>query len=138
MTIFAHPDDETFSAGGVLAKYSSSYAVCITFDKQREVEFKQACSLLETIPIQLNYTEISSSTFNSIKNELVDTIRKHKPDIVITHIDFDYHQEHRMVRQVVEEAVEWASHTTTKNIEAHQVKSLWAAETTVLIPSSFM
>ena len=56
MTIFAHQDDETFSAGGVLAKYAEngrSFAVSITSDPLRENEFSQACKILGTTPINL-------------------------------------------------------------------------------------
>ena len=134
MTIFAHQDDETFSAGGVLSKYQLSYAVSITKDDNRVSEFEKACELLETNPIQLNFKNITNTNFDDIKSELVRIIQEFKPDIIITHIDFDYHREHKITNEIVKEAVEWASHTTNPNKEAHQIKSLWGAETIVLIP----
>jgi LmbE family N-acetylglucosaminyl deacetylase len=135
MTIFAHQDDETFSAGGILAKYEKSYAVSITSDPNRTEEFKRACSILGVQGIVMSNSSISSVNEISIRDELVEILRKYKPDIVITHVEFDYHKEHRLTRRIVEETVEWASHTTSKTRDSHQVSSLWAAETTVLIPS---
>ncbi len=134
MTIFAHQDDETFSAGGVLSKYELSYAVSITKDEKRVNEFEKACKLLTTNPIQLDFSNIRYSNFDEIKNKLVKIIQEFKPDIIITHTDFDYHKEHRITHEIVKEAVEWASHTTNPENDAHQVRSLWGAETTVLIP----
>lgn len=135
MTIFAHQDDETFSAGGILAKYNkNAYAVSVTFDPKRENEFRDACSNLGIKPVQLKFKNVSALNEIEIKIELVNLIQKLKPDHIITHVDFDYHHEHRFVRKIVEEAVEWASHTTNPDIKAHQVESVWAAETTVMIP----
>ena len=133
MSIFAHQDDETFSAGGTLARYGKgAYAVSVTFDLNREKEFLSACEILDINSIQLKNKEVSPNNEKIIKEQVIDLLIKYRPDHVITHVDFDYHSEHRLVRSIVEEAVEWASHTTSDR-EAHQVSHLWAAETTVLI-----
>lgn len=134
MSIFAHQDDETFSAGGVLAKYDQSFAVSITKDEKRVSEFQNACKLLSTEGIQLDFENITETNFTLIKNTLIEIIQKYRPNVIITHVDFDYHREHILTQEIVKEAVEWASHTTNPKMEAHQVKSLWGAETTVLIP----
>lgn len=136
MTIFAHQDDETFSAGGVLARYADigeSCAVTVTSDELRRQEFLKACEILGCRSIILENRQITASNEEEIKKKLITVLRDFKPDIVVTHIDFDYHHEHRKVRKLVEEAVEWVSHTTS-NESAHQITSLWAAETTVMIP----
>ncbi len=131
MSIFSHQDDETFSCGGTLAKYSKSVSVSITADPKREDEFKEACSILNTLPITLNEKNITWENSRKIQNQLSELIVKHKPQHVITHIPNDYHKEHRITQEIVLEAVEWASHTTQG--EAHQVSNVWSAETTVLI-----
>lgn len=136
MTIFAHPDDEAFSAGGILARYAeigSAVAVCVTRDEARIKEFRDSCSILGAKPVQLDFQKVTPANASVIRQKLVEIIKEEKPSTIVTHVDFDYHHEHRLVRDIVEEAVEWASHTTSSN--AHQVQSLWAAETTVLIPS---
>ena len=51
MTIFAHQDDETFSAGGVLAKYAEigeAIAVSLTFDPDRKKEFQKAIDYFDS------------------------------------------------------------------------------------------
>ncbi len=133
MSIFAHQDDETFSAGGTLAKCNQAIAISVTLDKDRVKEFENACNILGIKGIELDNGNVSTNNENKIREDLISLIQQYKPSVIITHTDFDYHYEHKAVRRVVEEAVEWASHTTGKNL-AHQVSSLWAAETTVLIP----
>lgn len=136
MTIFAHQDDETFSAGGTLAKYAhigNAYAVTVTADPKRETEFVTACATLGVVPINLGIESLDSVDYTEVLHRIVATIRQYKPTHIITHIDFDYHRDHRKVRELVVEAVEWVSHTTG-GLPAHQIASLWAAETTVLIP----
>lgn len=137
MTIFAHQDDETFSAGGVLSKYGefrNSYAVSVTSDPKRKEEFERACKILQTHPIRFDFSDVTPSNIIEIKSKLKEIILELRPDLIITHLDYDYHYEHRMVRTAVEEAVEWASHNTNPEIAAHQVGSLWETETTILIP----
>ena len=137
MTIFAHQDDETFSAGGVLSKYGAfgnSYALSVTSDPKRRDEFDMACKILKTNAIKFDFSDVTPLNIIAIKSKLKEIILGIRPDIIITHLDYDYHYEHRMVRIAVEEAVEWASHNTNPEIEAHQVDSLWEAETTILIP----
>lgn len=134
MTIFAHQDDETFSAGGTLAKHVNSIAVSVTKDINRETEFQAACDHLRTKPVALNFQTISTQNQEAIKENLIQILRDYKPTYVITHLEFDYHFEHKLLRTIVEEAIEWASHTTTIGVPGHQVRKLYAAETTVLIP----
>jgi LmbE family N-acetylglucosaminyl deacetylase len=135
-SIFAHQDDETFSAGGVLAKNGKegkSYAITVTSDPSRREEFNNACSILDTEPIILDYPKVRPQDIMEIKDEIMDYLLSIQPNHVITHLDFDYHHEHRAVRDIVEEAVEWVSHTTGSK-QSVQVNKLWAAETTILIP----
>ena len=136
MTIFAHQDDETFSAGGTLAKYgmkTKGWAVSVTEDPNRIEEFEKACSILGVTPINLGFESVGSHNQENVIRKLIGLIRTHQPTFIITHIPFDYHREHRAVHSTVLEAVEWASHTTS-NDQAFQVEGVFGAETTVLIP----
>jgi len=57
-----------------------------------------------------------------------------RPSVVITHLPFDYHREHRIAYEVVREAVEWAAHTTTYD-DPWIVERLLLMEVNTLIPS---
>lgn len=134
LTIFSHQDDETFSAGGILAKYAKeggSFALSVTSDPSRENEFKEACKILGCKPLLLDNDKLTPADEVRVRGQIIDKIREVQPDFIITHMSHDYHYEHRLVRKIVEEAVEWVSHTTGTS-EAVQISSLWAAETTVL------
>ncbi len=136
MTVFAHQDDETFSAGGTLAKYGSkskAWAVTVTEDSKRKQEFKDACEILGVEPISLGFASVGPHNREDVILKIVRTIRLHKPTFIITHVPFDYHREHRLIHEAVLEAVEWASHTTSEE-SAFQVHAVFGAETTVLIP----
>lgn len=136
LSIFAHQDDETFSAGGTLARHASSgkvLAASVTSDPKRKSEFEDACGILGVEPILLTASTVNPHNQQVVFSEIQELLRSTTPKHVITHNDFDYHHEHRLVHLLVKEAVEWVSHTTSSK-KAHQVHQLWAAETTVLIP----
>jgi LmbE family N-acetylglucosaminyl deacetylase len=136
LTIFAHQDDETFSSGGTLAKHakiSKSYSLSVTNDPKRKKEFFDACSILNVEPILQDNSIITQANSREIRNLLIEKIREIQPDHIITHLDYDYHEEHRIINTTVKEAVEWVSHTTSDK-NAFLVTNVWAAETTILIP----
>ena len=57
-----------------------------------------------------------------------------RPEVVLTHVPFDYHREHRLTHELVKEAVEWAAHTTTYK-EPWLVERLLLVEINTLIPT---
>jgi LmbE family N-acetylglucosaminyl deacetylase len=57
-----------------------------------------------------------------------------RPTVVITHLPFDYHREHRATHALVKEALEWAGHTTIYD-DAWVVERLLLMEVNTLIPS---
>lgn len=110
LAIFAHPDDETFLAGGTLAKYAAAgwevSVLCATrgeagrrgeyedqnlstveFASVRQREMDAACDVLGVRkPIFLNCADqgIASDCRESARVEIVRFLRKRKPDVVIT------------------------------------------------------
>ncbi len=138
MTIFAHPDDETFSVGGILAISAMAgkkvVAVSATTQPERREEFQEACGVLGIQGVSLSHSSVESSNSEQIIKDLIDLILKYRPRSVITHTDFDYHREHRRVHELALEAVEWASHVSQFGERAHQISYLYSAETVVLFP----
>ncbi len=138
MTIFAHPDDETFSVGGLLAITAKLgkkvIAVSVTTQPERRVEFQKACEILGIQGMSLPYSSVEGSNFEEITREVIDLIIEHRPRNIITHTSFDYHREHRLVHEITLEATEWASHVSQFGEKAHQVDHLYSAETVVLFP----
>jgi LmbE family N-acetylglucosaminyl deacetylase len=63
-----------------------------------------------------------------------DVIVERRPVIVLTHLPFDYHREHRLAHDLVKEAIEWAAHTTTYN-DSWTVGRLLLMEVNTLIPT---
>ena len=125
--IFAHPDDETFSAGGTLAKYAAGGAEAMvvsftrgeagqirnareatrrTLGQVRELELRDACLKLGVRNVTcLDYpdgalAELASST---IVGEIVGLIRSFRPDIVFTMGDEGElaHPDHSAVSEAV-------------------------------------
>ncbi len=136
--IFAHPDDETMSTGGTIAKYvrdpnHSVSTLCITSTEQRKNEYIKATDILGVKDRRiLDYKEISTH-FKEILSRVIEFILEFRPDIIVTHQEQDYHIDHREVFTIVKEAIEWAAHVT-QYPNAHRVSKLYTAETIVLFP----
>jgi len=69
-----------------------------------------------------------------VGERISEVIVSTRPSVVITHLPFDYHREHRIAYEVVREAVEWAAHTTTYD-DPWLVERLLLMEVNTLIPS---
>jgi LmbE family N-acetylglucosaminyl deacetylase len=138
LVIFAHPDDETFGCGGTLALHAeaghSVGALSLTCsDPERGPELKAAAEALgidEPVIFEEKNLELSPGLIRRIS----DVIVERRPEVVISHLPFDYHREHRMAYELVKEAVEWAAHTTTYS-SAWAVKRLLLMEVNTLIPN---
>jgi LmbE family N-acetylglucosaminyl deacetylase len=135
LAVVSHPDDETFGCGGTLALYAEeSRVMCLTCNpRNRKVEIERACKALGLAePIVLMEDNVQFS--KELIKRVADAIVTERPRIVVTHLPFDYHAEHRAVYEVVKEAIEWAAHTTTYK-ESHLVERFLLMEINTLIPS---
>ncbi len=138
MVIFSHPDDETFGCGGTLALHAekghSVGALSLTSsEEERRVELRNAATALG-IDEPIIFENRTLSIDDGLIRRISDVIVERRPEVVITHLPFDYHREHRLAHELVKEAVEWAGHTTTYD-SAWTVKRLLLMEVNTLIPS---
>jgi LmbE family N-acetylglucosaminyl deacetylase len=138
LVIFAHPDDETFGCGGTLALHTEAGHSVGTLsltcsDPERGPEFKAAAAALG-IDKPVIFEEKNLKLSPGLIRRISDVIVERRPEVIITHLPFDYHREHRIAYELVKEAVEWAAHTTTYS-SAWTVKRLLLMEVNTLIPS---
>ena len=106
--IFAHPDDETFCAGGTLAKYAAAGAEAMvvsftrgqagqirdagaatrrTLGEVREQELRRACQILGVRHVQcLGYGDgtLSEVDLDLLVGEVVRIVRMFRPQVVLT------------------------------------------------------
>ncbi len=136
--IFAHPDDESLSTGGTIAKYASTKHIvstlCLSSTEDRKMEYLAAT---KTLGVQeskiLDYHSVADFE-TKIKKDIIDFILEFRPEIIVTHLLEDYHIDHRATYHVVKEAIEWAAHETQYD-NSHLVSKLYVTETTILIPN---
>ncbi len=102
-------------------------------DPERGPELKAAAGALginEPVIFDEKNLELSPGLIRRISEVIVER----RPEVVITHLPFDYHREHRMAHDLVKEAIEWAGHTTIHD-PAWTVDRLLLMEVNTLIPS---
>jgi LmbE family N-acetylglucosaminyl deacetylase len=138
LAIFAHPDDETFGCGGTLALHAEAGhtvgALSLTCsDAERDPELRRAAEALG-INEPIIFPEGSINPTPKLIRKVSDVIVVRRPAVVITHLPFDYHREHRATHKLVKEAMEWAGHTTIYD-NAWVVERLLLMEVNTLIPS---
>jgi LmbE family N-acetylglucosaminyl deacetylase len=135
LAIVSHPDDETFGCGGTLALHGTeSTVLCLTCNPRgRSSELEAACGALGvTEPIIFMEDDVAVS--RGLVRRVADIIVAERPSVVITHLSFDYHADHRAAYAVVKEAIEWAAHTTIYG-KPHLVERMLLMEVNTLIPN---
>ena len=137
LAIVSHPDDETFGCGGTLALHASMgnsvTVLCLSCNpperKQEILNATKALGVTDTIVLENNDVKVDSVLIKKVSSIIVNR----KPRVVITHLEFDYHRDHRATYELVKEAVEWTAHTTTYD-DAWVVEKLLLMEVNTMIP----
>ncbi|NHI82878.1 MAG: hypothetical protein EAX81_01055 [Candidatus Thorarchaeota archaeon] len=136
LVVAAHPDDETLGAGGTIRKHVEGGIPvdvhCMTGNESRNEELKAACSILGVRNLYLSERD-DFAIDSSLQNEVIGAILKSHPKIVITHSGEDYNRNHVECSALVEQAVEWASHSTIFD-NAHRVDKILHMEVNSLLP----
>lgn len=136
--VFAHPDDESLSSGGTIAKYSRTghevYSICFSSSPERRREYIDAVKILRcSESIIYNYENVIDFE-REITKDFISFLLEFRPEIIVTHLEDDYHIDHRTSYRIVREAIEWAAHETQYD-NPHLVSKLYVTETTILIPN---
>ncbi|MCW3979554.1 MAG: PIG-L family deacetylase [Candidatus Bathyarchaeota archaeon] len=138
LAIVSHPDDETFGCGGTLALHAmaghEAGVLCLTCSEEvRRQELINATNALG-VEEPMIFDEVELSHEADLIRRISEAIVSKRPEVVITHLPFDYHREHRLAHDLVKEAIEWAAHTTTHE-EPWAVCRLLLMEVNTLIPT---
>ncbi len=142
LVVCAHPDDECIGAGGTILTHTTQGVpvdvLCLTGNDLRNDELKNACSRLGVRSLFLSERDDFAIDMDLV-NEVIGAILKSRPSAIITHSDDDYNHNHRNTAEIVDRAVEWASHTTVFD-NAHRVPRIYHMEinTTLSKPQVFV
>ena len=130
LVIGAHPDDECIGAGGTIAAHTQAGipvdVLCLTSNQTRKTELYAACKDLGVRNVYVGDRDDFDISLK-LRQEVVDVILKTRPRIVITHTPEDYNVNHVICSELVEQAVEWASHATIFE-NAHRVERIYHME----------
>lgn len=140
LAVFAHPDDETYLAGGTLARYAASgsevFVLCAThgeagrrgeysrlsrrqFAAVRRRELKAACVALGVRPpffLGCADKELARDCWQTATEEVAATIRRLRPDVVLTFgpDGVSGHADHVTLSQIVTAAF-WGAGLATRS-----------------------
>ena len=121
LAVGAHPDDLEIICGGTLAKYAlrgdkvfmasltngnmgHPQVKSIDMARIRKEEMEKSASLIGAEVIWIDVEDELSEVNAETRLKVVDAIRYAKPDIILTHVESDYHVDHRNAGQLVFEA----------------------------------
>jgi LmbE family N-acetylglucosaminyl deacetylase len=135
LVVVAHPDDESIGAGGTIRRHVDQGIQvdvhCMTGNDERNEELKAACGILGVRNLYLSERD-DFAIGEELTNEVVGAILKSRPSIIITHHTSDYNRNHQQCALIVNEAAEWASHTTIFD-DAHRVERIYNMEINTMI-----
>ncbi|MHA2425540.1 MAG: PIG-L deacetylase family protein [Candidatus Thorarchaeota archaeon] len=135
LVIGAHPDDESLGAGGTIVSHTSSGipvdVLCLTSNKTRLAELESACKELGVRKVYAGERDDFAIDLD-LRQEVVEVILESRPSVVITHSPEDYNVNHVVCSELVDQAVEWASHSTIFE-NAHRVERIFHMEINSLL-----
>jgi LmbE family N-acetylglucosaminyl deacetylase len=108
--IFAHPDDEAYSAAGTIAKLSADNTVYVISlcrgDRpgneqvmdHRQAAFTESCRLLGAASVILDNSDCQLE-YAKVLKDIEGVVGQVNPDVVYTHNISDIHRDHRLVAE---------------------------------------
>ena len=137
VAIGAHPDpfDMPYQAGGTLAKYAKRghnvVTVSAAYEDEWAHEVRGIAARLGATQEWLDFEEGAIFDDPVHTQKIMDLIRRHKADVVITHQPTDYHPDHRALsRGVLAAALLARVDEIESGHEPHKVGNLFYSETT--------
>ena len=147
MAIAAHPGDAVFTMGAAVAQHIESGGaglfVSLTLGEkgaprgtpvtdygamQRSASTKAAKVLGAEFEI-MSWPDAEVPLTDDTALDLCDVIRRHTPDIVITHWSGSWHKDHQNCHLVTRDAIFYAGLTTlSRDVPSHSVRKLYYAE----------
>jgi LmbE family N-acetylglucosaminyl deacetylase len=162
MCVAAHPDDECFAFGGALLLAADrgieTYVVCLTdgqaatnrgnavtseaLGAMRREEFRRSCEVLGVTQYELmdfQDGQLEFVEFTVAAGQLVEQIRRFKPDVVITFGGDggqNTHSDHMMASMLTTAAFHWAGQAkrSPDSGSPHRTKRLYYVTANVPIP----
>ncbi|HUG16277.1 MAG TPA: PIG-L deacetylase family protein [Thermomicrobiales bacterium] len=155
MVVVAHPDDAEFSCAGTVAKFAREgkhvvFVICTSGDKgtarrdisspelavtreKEQLEASKRLGVAETVFLRLGDGELTPDL--SFREKIVREIRRHRPDVLITHDPFRpyaLHPDHRAVGITAVDSVYptardplYFPQHLAAGLEPHKVAELW-------------
>jgi LmbE family N-acetylglucosaminyl deacetylase len=155
MVVVAHPDDAEFSCAGTVASFTAAgkhvvFVLCTSGDKgtarrdisspelaamreREQLEASKRLGVAETVFLRLGDGELTPDL--NFREKIVREIRRHRPDILITHDPFRpyaLHPDHRAVGITAVDSVYptardplYFPQHLQEGLEPHKVAELW-------------
>ena len=118
LAVGAHPDDCELLCGGTLARFASQGAavtICALargekgsrevppeeFAARRLAEAKRASAVIGAEFVCLGADDGEISSTQELRVKLIETMRRVRPDLILTHWPDDYHADHRATGELV-------------------------------------
>jgi LmbE family N-acetylglucosaminyl deacetylase len=146
MAIAAHPGDAMFSMGAAVAQHvhngGSGILLSLSLgekghpkieparygEMQREAAV-HAASMLGAATEFLTYPDAGIPSGDPISLKVSDLVRRHRPNIVVTHWSGSWHKDHQNTHLVVRDAIFYAGLAALEgHLPAHQVSRLLYAD----------